>query len=240
MAAVSQEALAEFRDLACGYGKTAIVRNLNFSLDSGAFWALIGANGSGKSTFLKTVAGLLPPVSGTLAFPGSGADRPKIGYIPQTERFDVIFPVTVEEVVLLGASARLPAWRRIGSRERDLSRQALQRIDMEDAAGRRFSQLSGGQRQRVLLARALATEPDLLVLDEPTSGIDRQAERTFVELIAEVNSRGVAVLMASHNLALVREFADQAAWFHGGGAEIGPADEIVQSVSATAGGEERL
>src|SRR5690606_23872713 len=135
MTIARQATLAEFRDLACGYGKTAIVRDLDFSLGSGAFCALIGANGSGKSTFLKTVAGLLPPVSGTIAFPALESSDPKIGYIPQTERFDVIFPVTVEEVVLLGASARLPVWRRTGASERDLAREALNRIGMEDAAG---------------------------------------------------------------------------------------------------------
>lgn len=228
--------LITIKSLACGYNGIPVVRNVDLSVHPGEFYAMIGANGSGKSTFLKTVVGLLPSVGGTMLFSVSGGSPPAIGYIPQAEKFDPIFPISVEEVVLMGTYGFLGPGKRVKSEHRLAGRSALRRMGMEGCARRRFSELSGGQKQRVLLARALAANPALLVLDEPTSGVDPEAERTFMELIAEVNERGVAVLMASHNLPLVREFADQILWFHDGEAEVGATGDILAKLRETMSG----
>lgn len=218
--------LATVEDLACGYGGQAVVRGIGLTVREGEFYALIGVNGSGKSTFLKTIVGLVPAVTGSIRFAAKGGAVPSIGYIPQTEKLDSIFPISVSEVVLMGTYAFLGPGKRVKSEHRHVAEAALRRMGVDNLSRRRFSELSGGQKQRVLLARALATNPVLLILDEPTSGVDQAAERVFMELIAEVNHRGVAVLMASHNLALVREFATAVMWFHDGKAEIGPTPEI--------------
>lgn len=227
--------LVTVEGVACGYGGEAVVASLDLSVREGEFYALIGVNGSGKSTFLKTVVGLIPPVRGSIRFAAKGGAVPSIGYIPQTEKLDSIFPISVMEVVLMGVYAYLGPGRRVKSEHRRVAQTALRNMGVEDLSRRRFSELSGGQKQRVLLARALATEPVVLVLDEPTSGIDQAGERVFMELISEVNRRGVAVLMASHNLGLVREFASDVMWFHDGRAEIGPTAKVFDSLKSPSG-----
>lgn len=224
--------LATVEDLACGYAGQAVVRGVNLTVREGEFYALIGVNGSGKSTFLKTMVGLVPAVNGSIRFAAKGGAVPSIGYIPQTEKLDSLFPISVGEVVLMGTYAFLGPGKRVKSEHRHVAQAALRRMGVDNLVRRRFSELSGGQKQRVLLARALATNPVLLILDEPTSGVDQAAERVFMELIAEVNHRGVAVLMASHNLALVQEFATDVMCFHDGKAEIGPTAEIFSALRA--------
>lgn len=224
--------LVEVENLACGYGGTAVVREVDLSVCPGDLYALIGVNGSGKSTFLKTVVGLLPPLGGTMRFAAKGGAVPSIGYIPQTEKLDSIFPISVAEVVVMGTYSYLGPGKLVKSEHRHAAASALRRMGVENLARRRFSELSGGQKQRVLLARALVAEPALLILDEPTSGVDPAAERAFMALIAEVNQRGVAVMMASHNLDLVREFASRVLWFHDGRVEHGPTAEIFATMTS--------
>jgi len=223
--------LISVEDLACGYGGRAVVNEVNLTVRSGDFYALIGVNGSGKSTFLKTLVGLIPPVSGTLKFAAKGGMVPAVGYIPQTEKLDSIFPISVAEVVVMGTYAFLGPGKLVKTEHRRASLLALRQMGIENLAPRRFSELSGGQKQRVLLARALVTEPAMLVLDEPTSGVDPAAERSFMELIQEVNGRGVSVLMASHNLDLVREFAESVMLFQNGRVEVGSTAEIFSNLS---------
>lgn len=230
----NQIPLVTVENLACGYGGQAVVREVNLAVHEGQFYALVGVNGSGKSTFLKTMVGLVPAVTGSIRFAAQGGTVPSIGYIPQTEKLDSIFPISVAEVVLMGTYAFLRPGKRVKAEHRRMAQIALRRMGVEDLSRRRFSELSGGQKQRVLLARALATDPVLLVLDEPTSGVDQAAERVFMELISEVNQRGVAVLMASHNLALVQEFASHVMWFRDGKAEIGPTTEVFGTLKTPA------
>src|SRR5690625_2472885 len=224
MALVDEKPVFKISDLSCGYAGKTIVHKVSVSLHPKKIYALIGANGSGKSTFLKTVVGLIPPIGGSVR---AGENGGRIGYIPQTEKFDSIFPISVEEVVVMGAFAFVGPGRRVKREHRETGMAALRRLGVEPLRRRRFSDLSGGQKQRVLLARALAVQPVLLVLDEPTSGVDPDAEEAYMELLKEEKERGIAVLMASHNFDQVRRFADQVIWFHDGRAEIGEPEEIL-------------
>lgn len=223
--------LVAVENFACGYAGRPVVRGINLSVRPGEFYALIGVNGSGKSTFLKTLVGLQPPVDGTIRFAALGGAVPAIGYIPQTEKLDSIFPISVLEVVIMGTYAYLGPGQFVKGEHGRAATSALRQMGVENLAPRRFSELSGGQKQRVLLARALVTEPAMLVLDEPTSGVDPAAERSFMQLISEVNGRGVAVLMASHNLDLVREFAEQVMLFQHGQVETGSTAEIFDALT---------
>lgn len=221
--------------LSCGYAGKAVVDRIQLLVRAEGFCALVGVNGSGKSTFLKTIVGLLPPVSGKIRFGSRDGRTASVGYVPQAEKLDSIFPVSVEDVVLMGAGIRGKGRGSRRSERQRIARDALGQVGLTDIRKRRMSELSGGQKQRVLLARALATQPDLLVLDEPTSGVDREAERDLMRLLAGIHERGVAILMASHNLELVERFARTVLWFRDGGMEAGPTAEILPKLAVGKG-----
>ncbi len=232
--------LLSLHDLSVGYPGNVVVKNVNLEIRPHDFIALLGANGSGKSTFLKTLAGLIPPAGGSIRFAETAKTPPTVGYIPQAEKLDPIFPVSVTEVVLMGAAARLKPGRRITAQHRESARNALHQVGLESAAAQRFAHLSGGQKQRALFARALMTDPEILVLDEPTSGVDPEAGRAFLELLSSVNQTGVAVLMASHDLDLVRQFVPKVLFFHDRTVESGPAQQILSRISTAGPGQSFL
>ncbi len=212
-----------------GYGRTPVLKDVGFSLGRADFVAFVGGNGSGKSTFIKTVAGLIPLLEGNLRYAVRGERLPVRGYVPQNEKLDPIFPITSFEVVLMGAYSYLAPGKRVKEEHRAYARRALRELDAEELSRKLFSELSGGQKQRVLLARALTMEPELLLLDEPTSGMDARSEQAFMEKLAGLNqSRNVAVILASHNLRLLRKYAPKIAWFHNGAVRLGPAEEMFE------------
>jgi ABC-type Mn2+/Zn2+ transport system ATPase subunit len=157
------------------------LEGVSFAVAPGSFTALIGPNGAGKSTLLRILLGLLRPDRGEVEIFGAPAgDRGRpIGYVPQRVKLPAGFPLTVSEVVLMGRYGRLGLLRRPGAADRTLAAEALAQVGMSELAGRRFSDLSGGQQQRALIARALAGEPHLLLLDEPTAGLDPAARARF-------------------------------------------------------------
>ncbi len=175
--------LLHIKDAVIGYPEKPVLRGISLVLRKGDFFPLAGVNGSGKSTLLKTVVGILKPLEGRVELGKNGASPPRIGYIPQSEKLDPIFPLSTLDVVQMGAYGLLRPGRRMGREYRDLARECLRKTESEDLADTSFAVLSGGQKQRVLLARALAPRPELLILDEPTSGIDVSGERRFIELI---------------------------------------------------------
>ena len=219
-----------------GYGKTPVLKEVNFTCRRSDFIAFVGANGSGKSTFIKTVAGLIPPLAGELKYAVRGERLPVMGYVPQSEKLDPLFPITSFEVVLMGMYSHLGPGQRVKEEHRAEARRALRDLEVEELARKRFAHLSGGQKQRVLLARALVMEPALLLLDEPTSGVDAKSEKAFMEKLIELNrTRGVALILASHNLRLLKQCVPLTAWFHEGRVRLGGTENTLAEIEREAG-----
>src|SRR5205823_6449999 len=212
------DALISFRDVALGYDSVPVLEGLTLDVHLGDFLALVGPNGCGKSTILKGMVGILEPLRGNIGR-GMGERPVRFGYVPQRETIEMVFPLTVFEVVLMGTYGRVrPGWP-ITHADRELVRACLADVGLDDLRWKPFPALSGGQRQRVLIARALAAEPDILLLDEPLSGIDLGAAQTIMELIARLHrDRALTTVMVSHHLKALREreVVREVVWVHEG------------------------
>ena len=178
--------ILEFHDVTVAYGRRPVLWNIDLTIDEPCLFGIIGPNGAGKSTLLKAAVGLVPLTGGTISFFGRplAEVRGRIGYVPQRETVDWDFPVSVGDVVLMGTYARLGWFRRPGRRERDLARQSLERVGLADVSDRQIGKLSGGQQQRVFLARALAQQADVYVLDEPMAGVDAKSQELIFGVLA--------------------------------------------------------
>lgn len=197
---------------AFSYGNDVALDAVTLSVREGEALALIGPNGSGKSTFLKGVLGLLPLTAGTMQVFGAvrGPDTARsLGYLPQSDEVDPEFPVSLEQVVMMGRYRRMGWWRLPARADRAAVAQALRLTELTPLAKKRFGLLSGGQQQRGLLARALAANPRMLLLDEPFNGLDQPNREALVETIRVLKADGVTVLLTTHDLALAREVCDK-------------------------------
>ena len=222
-----RETFITFDNLSIGYNNQPVLRGISLSIARGGFTAILGANGSGKSTLLKTVIGLLPPVMGRIETSPSGSPL-VFGYVPQSVQFDTIYLLTGFDVALMGVYGRVRPGRFVPSAERAFTHECLLAAGAGEFSRRRFAELSGGQKQRVLIARALATRPDVLVLDEPTAGVDRETTNSVLEFIAQLcRERRITVLLVTHDFAAVRRHAEQVVWLHEGKVLHGPAHEIL-------------
>jgi ABC-type Mn2+/Zn2+ transport system ATPase subunit len=200
----------EVRGLTTGYGDTPVLEGVDLVVSPGALVGVIGPNGGGKSTLFKTILGLHRPWSGTIAIEGrDGKPGPAVAYVPQAETVDWSFPVRVSDVVMMGRYPRLGVLRRPGRHDRELVRTSLEQVGMLDHADRQIGQLSGGQRQRVFLARALAQGSNILLLDEPVSGVDAITQHQVFELLERLCAAGKTALVASHDLSCVAQRFDQ-------------------------------
>src|SRR5919108_5391537 len=196
------EALIRLQDLSLGYDGRAVLEGVSFAIERGEFLALLGPNGAGKTTLLRGMLGLIPVLAGRIEYGFDRSTTPP-GYVPQRDTLDPIFPLTVFEVVLMGTYGRLGLLRPVGRRQRQLAADCLERVGLTDLAHQPFWALSGGQKQRVLIARALAVEPRILLLDEPTAGVDPGAATAIMDLIAQLNrDQGLTVVLVSHHLRL--------------------------------------
>jgi ABC-type Mn2+/Zn2+ transport system ATPase subunit len=204
------QALVLERVTAAYDGRVAL-EDVSFSVAEGRFVALIGPNGAGKSTLLRLLLGLVRPTTGRVEVFGGppGTGTLPIGYVPQKVVIPRGFPISVLDVALMGRTGVLGPGKRPGTRDRDLARDGLAQVGLADAAARRFQDLSGGQQQRVLIARALCAEPRLLLLDEPTAGLDSGARARFYALVCELQrARGLTLFCATHDLDVVGDHAD--------------------------------
>jgi ABC-type Mn2+/Zn2+ transport system ATPase subunit len=219
--------LLELRDVSLGYGGRPVLEHVSFGIDHGEFTALLGPNGAGKTTLFRGMLGLIPVLAGRIEYGFDRRVQPP-GYVPQKEKLDPIFPLTVLEVVLMGTYARLGPLRPVGRRQHRLAESCLDQVGLATLARDPFWALSGGQKQRVLIARALAASPELLLLDEPTAGIDPGAEASIMNLIAMLNrEQNLTVALVSHHLRLVRSLVGTVLWVEDGVVTKGPTAELL-------------
>ncbi len=200
------------RDLVVRYEDFTALLGATFTAQYGEALGIVGPNGSGKSTLLKTIAGLLAPWSGELRVLDSAPRQLSAGsiaYVPQVEAVDWSFPATVWDVVAMGRFARLRFWQHFGAHDREAVGRALELVNMTALAARPIANLSGGQQQRAFVARAIAQEPKLLLLDEPTTGVDAATEEALRHIVRRLVGEGLPVLMATHDLDRVGEWFDR-------------------------------
>ena len=227
------EPLIRARGLALGYRSALVLRDVDLEVRSGEIWYLVGANGSGKTTFLRAVLGLLPPRGGVLERDPLRTHGSRIGFVPQTERIGTALPTTVREFVSLGfAASDVPRGERRAQLAWSLARTGLDGLERHD-----FGSLSGGQQQRTLLARALVRRPSLLVLDEPTEALDASAAEELLTTLEDLHRADPALtlLVVTHQLELATARATHLALFHEGHVLAGPRALVLEA--ARSGGE---
>jgi manganese/iron transport system ATP-binding protein len=196
-----------FDKISAGYNGDLALVDVSFSLDRGDRLAVVGPNGSGKTTLIKVAAGLLPAAAGQVYVYGyAPLGHVCIAYLPQRSTFDWRFPVTVQDVVMMGRIGRLGPLKRPTRLDRDIVWHALERVEMDSLASRRIGALSGGQQQRVFIARAMAQEAELMLMDEPLVGLDTNSRDAVLQLVTEMAGEGVTVVVALHDLGVASTY----------------------------------
>ncbi len=230
----------EVHDLTVAYHRKPVLYGIDVTVPRGQLIGIIGPNGAGKSTFIKAVMGLLPPASGWVKIFGQPykTNCHRVGYVPQRESVDWDFPVSVMDVVLMGRYGHLKLAQRPSKKDREIARECLEKVKMLPFANRQIGNLSGGQQQRVFLARALAQESDLYLMDEPFAGVDAATEAAIISLLRELKSRGKTLLVVHHDLATAREYFDSLMLLNMRLVGFGPASEMftAEKLQTTYGG----
>jgi len=230
----------EIRDLTVSYDRKAVLWNVNLDVAAGRIVGIVGPNGAGKTTLIKAIMGLLPRQAGTVRINGGPLKKQPgaIGYVPQRESVDWDFPVTVHDVVMMGTYGRLGLFRRPGRRERELCERCLQQVQMLPFAHRQIANLSGGQQQRVFLARALAQEAMIYLMDEPFAGVDAVTESAIIDLLRDLRDKGGTILVVHHDLQTAAEYFDEILLLNRRVVAYGPTKEVftTENLRATYGG----
>ncbi len=200
----------EVHDLTVAYHKRAVLYGIDIAVPEGNLVGIVGPNGAGKSTLIKAIMGIIPKASGWVEVFGESFDKnpTRIGYVPQRESVDWDFPVNVMDVVLMGRYGKLGLFKRPSHADREMAQGCLEQVGMLPFANRQIANLSGGQQQRVFLARALAQEADLYLMDEPFAGVDAATEAAIVTLLQKLRERGKTVLVVHHDLSTAQEYFD--------------------------------
>jgi zinc/manganese transport system ATP-binding protein/zinc transport system ATP-binding protein len=223
------EPLVRFSGVTAGYDRDPVLRGVDLTVDRGAFVGIVGPSGAGKTTLLRAMVGVVPRVTGQVTVAGRRVDfgaTPNVGWVPQLETVDWNFPATVREVVLMGRWSAQP-WLPWASRaDLALVDGLLERLGIGGLANRHLRMLSGGQQQRVFLARAMIGEPDLLLLDEPTSGVDIKTRDDVLHLLADLNGDGMTIVLTTHELNSVAAHLPWVVCINGGVIAEGDPDEI--------------
>jgi len=204
------------------YGEEPVLEDVNITVEERDFLSIIGPNGGGKTTILKLILGLLEPNKGSIRVLGKSPKKARrfIGYLPQLFKFDFDFPLSVMDITLMGRLGKRGVGKRYTKKDRTIALNALQKVGMEECMNKHIGDLSGGQRQRVLIARALTTEPRILLLDEPVSSVDTAWQQSFYELLHELNKE-IAIIMVTHDISVVSTYIDKIAcvnkklYYHG-------------------------
>ncbi|MDZ7402250.1 MAG: ABC transporter ATP-binding protein [candidate division KSB1 bacterium] len=219
----------EFKHVTLGYGKKIVIADLNCSIYPGDLLGIVGPNGSGKTTILKAILGILKPQKGQIIKSnGANGGKQRMGYVPQRGQLDEIFPFTVAEVVMMARYHQMGTLGRPRPIDRAKTQEALEHLGIADLKDTLYADLSGGQKQRTLIARALAAEPDILILDEPTEGLDLNSQLSIMELIRHFHEEHqLTVVLVSHHLNVVANYVRRIALLDQGCFQIGPRDEIL-------------
>lgn len=198
--------IIEVRDVSFSYGSVDVLKNINLNIHQGDYFGFAGPNGSGKTTLIKIMLGLLRPSTGGVKIFGQDIkefkDWSKIGYVPQkVTSFDSNFPATVEEIVLMGRYSKRGLFKSVNSEDKEFTKKALEQVGMWEFKDRLIGDLSGGQQQRVFIARALAARPEIIFLDEPTTGVDQPTQEEFFKLLKKLNEEdGLTLVLVSHDI----------------------------------------
>lgn len=227
---LSSQPILDVHKLTVRYDGHTALEDVTFHLHAGERVAVVGPNGAGKSTLFKVVAGVLTPSEGTVTISGS---RPEahvcIGYVPQRAHVDWNFPVNVADVVMMGRSAKLGAFRWPSRRDWDLVRGALDTVEMGNLSKRQISELSGGQQQRMFIARSLAQEAELMLMDEPLTGLDLPAQEGILNLLDTLQKQNVTVMVATHDLDQAGKYFDRVMLLNHRLLGFGPSAEVLKS-----------
>ncbi len=227
-------------DVTVAYNRRPVLWDIDYDAPVNSLVGIIGPNGAGKSTFIKAVLGLVPLASGRIQVFGQSARkmRRRIGYVPQRESVDWDFPVNALDVVTMGRYGRIGLFRRIGKAHKTAAMNCLEKVGMAEFAHRQISQLSGGQQQRVFLARALAQEADLYLMDEPFAGVDAATEQAIIQILREIRSQGKTCMVVHHDLATARDYFDHVLLLNMRIVVTGPTSEVLtnENLHKTYGG----
>ncbi len=218
-------------DLSVTYHQTAVLWDINFSLPMGALVGIVGPNGAGKSTLLKALLGLLQPLSGTVRFFGLpfGQVRQRIAYVPQRASVDWDFPMTAYDLVMMGRYCRMGFFKWPSKLDKAATLSALKQVEMDELKDRQIGQLSGGQQQRLFIARALAQDADILLLDEPFAGVDLSTEKTLLNLFFKLKAQGKGIFMVHHDLITAQKVFDWLVMLNTCLIAVGPTSEVLTS-----------
>ncbi len=223
--------LLQFESADLGYGRRKVIENLNLQLKQGDFLGIVGPNGTGKTTILKAILGILAPLSGSV----KKASGVRFGYVPQSQSIDEVYPLSVMDVAMMGRYPLLSIFARPNRADRDAVLKCLDHVGIADLAERPYRELSGGQKQRTLIARALASNTQVLVLDEPTNDMDIASEHAIMELLQKLNrDRSITIVMVSHLLNVVADYVKTLMLVNRDDQSAGRIEEILCSQQLTA------
>lgn len=230
----------EVHDFSVAYRRRPVIWGIDFKLPPGLLVGIVGPNGAGKSTLLKGMLGLVPSTSGWVKIFGKPyrVQRKIVGYVPQRESVDWDFPTSAFDVVLMGRYGHLGLIKRPSKRDKEIAWECLERVGMTDFARRQISQLSGGQQQRVFLARALAQDADVYLMDEPFAGVDAATESAILRLLSDLRKDGKTVIVVHHDLQTVAEYFDWVILLNMRLVAVGPTQEVftVENLQKAYGG----
>ncbi len=221
--------MIKFSNVHLGYGRRPVLKALNFEIQKGDFFGIVGPNGAGKTTLLKAILGLIKPIEGKICFLNNGRGHKKsIGYVPQHASVDEIFPVTTLDMVLMGRYAKMGIFKRPKSRDYEIAEKMLKNVGMENFTKRNYRELSGGQKQRTLIARAMVSEPNVLILDEPVEGMDVKGEIAIMKLIKILHAEyALTVILVCHDLNIVANYVKTLSIIHKNSLKLGPVDSML-------------